>query len=43
MERSNRATIARLGARRGRDAAEVGVEVDQLARAGATLPYAGWL
>ena len=30
-------------ARRGRTLAEVGVEVDQLARAGATLPYAGWL
>jgi dethiobiotin synthetase len=43
MQRSNADAIARLGAVEVATLAEVGLEVDQLARAGATLPYARWL
>jgi dethiobiotin synthetase len=43
MHRSNVEAIARLGAVEVVTLAPVGVEVDQLARAGATLPYARWL
>ena len=43
MERSNLETIEQLGRVEVATLGEVGVEVDQLARAGATLPYAGWL
>jgi dethiobiotin synthetase len=43
MQRSNLEAIAQLGRVEVATLGEVGVEVDQLARAGATLPYAGWL
>jgi dethiobiotin synthetase len=43
MARSNVEAIARLGGVEVATLAAVGVEVDQLARAGATLPYARWL
>ena len=43
MQRSNADAIARLGGVEVATLAEVGVDVDQLARAGATLPYARWL
>lgn len=43
MERSNLDAIARLGGVQPATLGEVGLGVDQLARAGATLPYAGWL
>jgi dethiobiotin synthetase len=43
MERSNVEAIARLGGVEVATLAAVGVEVDQLARAGATLPYTRWL
>ncbi len=43
MERSNLDAIARLGGVQVATLGEVGLGVDQLARAGATLPYAGWL
>ena len=43
MERSNRETIAQLGRVEVATLGEVGIEVDQLARAGAALPYADWL
>ena len=43
MQRSNLDAIARLGAVEVATLREVGVEVAQLARAGATLPYARWL
>jgi dethiobiotin synthetase len=43
MERSNVEAIARLGGVEVATLGAVGVEVDQLARAGATLPYARWL
>ena len=43
MQRSNPDAIARLGGVEVATLGEVGVEVDQLARAGATLPYARWL
>lgn len=43
MERSNADAIARLGRVEVATLGAVGVEVDQLARAGATLPYARWL
>jgi hypothetical protein len=43
MQRSNADAIARLGGVEVATLAEVGVDVDQLARAGATLPYVGWL
>jgi dethiobiotin synthetase len=43
MQRSNAEAIARLGGVEVATLAEVGVEVDQLALAGATLPYARWL
>jgi dethiobiotin synthetase len=43
MHRSNVEAIARLGAVDVATLAPVGVEVDQLARAGATLPYERWL
>jgi dethiobiotin synthetase len=43
MHRSNVEAIARLGAVEVATLAPVGVEVDQLARAGATLPYDRWL
>jgi dethiobiotin synthetase len=42
MQRSNAEAIARLGGVEVATLAEVGVEVDQLALAGATLPYARW-
>jgi dethiobiotin synthetase len=43
MERSNVEAIARLGGVEVATLPAVGVEVDQLARAGATLPYTRWL
>jgi dethiobiotin synthetase len=43
LQRSNADAIARLGGVEVATLAEVGVDVDQLARAGATLPYARWL
>jgi dethiobiotin synthetase len=43
MHRSNVEAIARLGGVEVATLPAVGVEVDQLARAGATLPYARWL
>ena len=43
MQRSNLDAIARLGGVQVATLGEVGLGVDQLARAGATLPYAGWL
>jgi dethiobiotin synthetase len=43
MEASNLEAIARLGGVETATLRAVGVEVDQLARAGATLPYARWL
>ena len=43
MQRSNLDAIARLGGVEVATLGEVGLGVDQLARAGATLPYAGWL
>jgi dethiobiotin synthetase len=43
MHRSNIKAIARLGAIEVATLGEVGLEVAQLARAGATLPYARWL
>jgi dethiobiotin synthetase len=43
MQRSNAEAIARLGGVEVATLAEVSVDVDQLALAGATLPYARWL
>jgi dethiobiotin synthetase len=43
MERSNREAIERLGGVEVATLGEVGVEVADLARAGATLPYERWL
>jgi hypothetical protein len=43
MQRSNAEAIARLGGVEVATFAPVGVEIDQLALAGATLPYARWL
>jgi dethiobiotin synthetase len=43
LERANVEAIERLGAVEVATLGPVGVEVDQLARAGATLPYARWL
>jgi dethiobiotin synthetase len=43
MQRSNLDAIAQLGRVDVATLPEVGSEVDQLARAGATLPYADWL
>jgi dethiobiotin synthetase len=43
LERSNVEAIERLGAVEVATLGMVGVRVDQLARAGATLPYARWL
>ena len=43
MQHSNADAIARLGAVEVATLGEVGVDVAQLARAGATLPYARWL
>jgi dethiobiotin synthetase len=43
MQRSNVEAIARLGGVEVATLGAVGVAVDQLARAGATLPYARWL
>jgi dethiobiotin synthetase len=43
MQRSNADAIARLGRVEVATLGEVGTGIDQLARAGATLPYAGWL
>jgi dethiobiotin synthetase len=43
MHRSNVKAIARLGAIEVVTLGEVGLDIAQLARAGATLPYAGWL
>jgi dethiobiotin synthetase len=43
LERSNVEAIERLGAVEVATLGRVGVEVDQLARAGATLAYARWL
>jgi dethiobiotin synthetase len=43
MQRSNAEAIARLGGVEVATLAPVGVEIDQLALAGATLPYARWL
>jgi dethiobiotin synthetase len=43
MQRANVEAIARLGGVEVATLGAVGVEVDQLARAGATLPYARWL
>jgi dethiobiotin synthetase len=43
LERSNVEAIERLGAVEVATLDMVGVRVDQLARAGATLPYARWL
>jgi dethiobiotin synthetase len=43
MHRSNVEAIERFGAVEVATLAPVGVEVDQLARAGATLPYERWL
>jgi dethiobiotin synthetase len=43
IHRSNVKAIARLGAIEVVTLSEVGLDIAQLARAGATLPYAGWL
>jgi dethiobiotin synthetase len=43
MQRSNADAIARLGGVEVATLAEVGVDVDQLALASATLPYGRWL
>ena len=43
MERSNRATIARLGGVEVATLAATTPDVADLARAGATLPFDGWL
>ena len=43
MQRSNAEAIESLGRLEVATLGEVGVDVDQLALAGATLPYAGWL
>jgi len=43
MHRSNADAIAQLGRVEVATLGEVGTGIDQLARAGATLPYAGWL
>ena len=43
MQRSNLDAIAQLGRVDVATLGEVRIEVDQLARAGATLPYADWL
>ena len=43
MQRSNLDAIARLGSVEVATLGEVGLELAQLARAGATLPYARWL
>jgi dethiobiotin synthetase len=43
MQRSNRETIERLGAIEVRTLPAVACGVEQLARAGASLPWAGWL
>jgi dethiobiotin synthetase len=43
MQRSNLEAVARLGAVEVATLSKVGLGADQLARAGATLPYAGWL
>ena len=43
MQRSNLDAIARLGGVQVATLGDVGLGTDQLARAGATLPYAGWL
>jgi dethiobiotin synthetase len=43
MQRSNAEAIARLGGVEVAMLAEVGVDVDQLALAGASLPYSRWL
>ena len=43
MQRSNAEAIARLGGVEVATLAAVGVDIDQLALAGATLPYARWL
>jgi dethiobiotin synthetase len=43
MQRSNLDAISQLGRVEVATLAEVGVDVDQLALAGATLPYARWL
>jgi dethiobiotin synthetase len=43
MQRSNVEAIERLGGVEVATLSEVGVEVEALARAGATLPYARWL
>ncbi len=43
MQRSNVEAIARLGGVEVATLGAVGIEVDRLARAGATLPYARWL
>jgi dethiobiotin synthetase len=43
MQRSNLDAISQLGRVEVATLAEVGVDVDQLALAGATLPYACWL
>jgi dethiobiotin synthetase len=43
LARSNVEAIARLGGIEVATLGAVGVDVDQLARAGATLPYARWL
>jgi dethiobiotin synthetase len=43
MQRSNLDAIARLGGVQVATLGEVGLGTDQLARAGATLPHAGWL
>ena len=43
MQRSNADAIAQLGRVEVATLGEVGTGIDQLARAGATLPYSGWL
>jgi dethiobiotin synthetase len=43
MQRSNLDAISQLGRVEVATLAEVGIDVDQLALAGATLPYARWL
>ena len=43
MERSNRATIARMGGVEVHGLPEVGVDVAALAAAGAALPVEAWL
>ena len=43
MQRSNREAIARLGRVEVATLPEVGTGIGELARAGAALPYAGWL